>query len=62
MVLESKDKLEMAQKSLAKLTAFLESDDALKLKGPDIQMLIDQRWILQIIVKAFEKEVSEKND
>jgi len=60
--LESEEKLKMAKDSLNKLDAFLKSDEALKLKGPNIQMLIDQRWILEIIVEAFEREVSENND
>lgn len=62
MVLESEEKLKMAKDSFDKLNAFLESEDALELSGPDLQMLVDQRWVLGIIVKAFEKEVSEKND
>lgn len=52
----------MAKKAFEKLDAFLKSDEVLNLEGPKIQMLIEQRWVLEIIIESLEKEVSKKND
>lgn len=58
----NEDIIKKVKGNLDKLNTLLNSDEVLKLKGPEIQMLIEQRYLMGIIIESLEKEVSEKND
>lgn len=47
------------EENIKKLEELLQSEEVLKLKRGQIQMMVDQKWLCGVMIEALKKEVQK---
>lgn len=55
--MDKSDLIENLESNIKRIEKLLNSKEVLELKGGQIQMLVDQKWLCGVMIEALKKEV-----